>query len=384
MLPRFVERFLTPASGPLRALRWLLLGLALAIGGLLVAWSGVIPIAASSGHWPITDWFLHFAMRSAVRTQSLGISAPDLDDPALVLKGAGHYASACTACHGAPGEAQSLVVQYMTPPPPLLAPRIKEWQPEELFWIVKHGVKFTAMPAWPAQERDDEIWAMVAFLRTLPELDPASYAWLANGTDAKSAINPLQAMAGPQEAVLADCARCHGSDGNGRNTGLPDQAITEPLVPKLAGQSEAYLLASLQAYARGERHSGIMQPVAVALDEATMQALARHYASLPPSAEAARDEQAIARGRTLAAQGRPEQGTPSCLECHGPTATVRNPFYPDLAGQYATYLTAQLKLFSTDQRGGTQYAHLMQHSTQRMNDIQMEDLARYYESLQRN
>ena len=40
-----------------------LLGLALL--GMGVAWSGVINLAASSGHWAITDWFLHWAMRNS-------------------------------------------------------------------------------------------------------------------------------------------------------------------------------------------------------------------------------------------------------------------------------------------------------------------------------
>src|SRR3546814_7241235 len=64
---------------------------------------GCVPIAASEGHWPVTRMLLQFAMHRSVATQSLGIQAPPLDDPALVRKGAGHYASSCMPCHGAPG-----------------------------------------------------------------------------------------------------------------------------------------------------------------------------------------------------------------------------------------------------------------------------------------
>jgi hypothetical protein len=55
------------------------------------------------------------------------------------------------------------------------------YTPEQLFSIVKHGIKFTGMPAWPVQQRDDEVWAMVAFLRRLPDLDAAGYRRLAYG-----------------------------------------------------------------------------------------------------------------------------------------------------------------------------------------------------------
>lgn len=64
---------------------------ALGIAGFLVAASGIIPIKASSGHWAITRWFLNFSMERSVATHSVGLEAPRLDEPWLVLKGAGPY-----------------------------------------------------------------------------------------------------------------------------------------------------------------------------------------------------------------------------------------------------------------------------------------------------
>ena len=55
----------------------------------------------------------------------------------------------------------------MLPPPPELSKAAKEWKDEELFWIVKHGIKYTGMPSWVAAERDDEVWSVVAFLKRL-------------------------------------------------------------------------------------------------------------------------------------------------------------------------------------------------------------------------
>ena len=42
----------------------------LGLAGLLFAWSGLFQISASSGHWKITDWFLHWTMQNSVRTYS--------------------------------------------------------------------------------------------------------------------------------------------------------------------------------------------------------------------------------------------------------------------------------------------------------------------------
>jgi cytochrome c553 len=351
----------------------------LGAAGFLVAASGIIPIKASSGHWAITAWFLHFTMRRSVATHTLGLKAPSLDDASLVLQGAGHYETGCRPCHGSPDLRHPRIPQQMTPYPPYLAPRISEWEPDELFYIVKHGVKFTGMPAWPAQQRDDEVWAMVAFLRTLPELDAEGYRRLVHGDTApNSTVTPIQGLL-PQEkvpqAVTESCARCHGDDGHGRGAGA---------FPKLAGQRPAYLYAALQAFARGQRYSGIMEPIAAGLSPEEMRELARYYGSLqglssPPASP--ETTLAIARGKAIASQGIPSQRVPSCVDCHGPGTSRRNPLYPLLTGQYANYLILQLELFKKGHRGGSPYAHLMHPVAARLNPEQMRDVALYYESL---
>jgi cytochrome c553 len=242
---------------------------ALAAGGLLIAALGIVPLKASSGHWPITAWFLHFAMRRSVATHTLGLQAPSLDDPHLVLRGAGHYETGCRPCHGSPDLLPPRITRQMTPAPPYLPPVLSKWEPDELFYIVKHGVKFTGMPAWPAPQRDDEVWAMVAFLRTLPHLKAEEYRRLVDGGNLPTGEDaPIPGRPGPEKvswAVTASCGRCHGVDGRGRGTGA---------FPRLAGQRPTHLYATLQAFARGERHSGMMEPIAAGLSLDEMHELA--------------------------------------------------------------------------------------------------------------
>jgi mono/diheme cytochrome c family protein len=193
---------------------WLTAG-AMAAGVLVIAAvmviSGVVPIKASSGHWAITSAFLDFAKTRSVSTHAWGVDVPPLDDEALVLRGAGHYESGCLPCHGGPGRRLPLVMAAMTPPPPELTNRIARWAPAELFSIVKHGIKFTGMPAWPSLQRDDEVWAMVAFLRRMPPLDAASYRRFAYGDDGQRADGPdvKAGLQPPPPAVRDVCWRCH-------------------------------------------------------------------------------------------------------------------------------------------------------------------------------
>lgn len=351
----------------------------LGAGGFLVAASGIIPIKASSGHWKITRWFLTFSMHRSFSTHSLGIEAPPLDDPALVLRGAGAYETNCRPCHGSPELRHPRVARRMLPEPPYLPEKISEWEPEELFSLVKHGVKLTGMPAWPTQKRDDEVWAMVAFLLAFEDLDAEGYRRLVYGPAPPPPEGaPIEGLLGPQnvpEAVTASCGRCHGADGLGRGVGA---------FPRLAGQRPAYLQAALQAYARGERHSGIMGPIAAGLSAEEMRELALYYSGLEAPSPAPRpaDAAAIERGRAIAHQGVPSYRIPSCMDCHGPGAVRRNPVYPDLAGQYARYLVLQLELFDKQHRGGSPYAHLMHPVAARLTPEQRRDVAAYYESLE--
>ncbi|WP_373048521.1 c-type cytochrome [Vulgatibacter sp.] len=350
--------------------------------GFLVIASGVVPNEASSGHWAITEWLLTFATRRTVVFHSLGIEPPrHLGDPALVLRGAGHYDTGCTPCHGSPAIPQPRIAGAMTPDPPYLPPIVPDWSDAQLFTIVKHGIKFAGMPAWPALERDDEVWAMVAFLRKLPALDRAAYRALVDGPAAGSgepvALGDLLGKHELPAAVAQSCARCHGREGEGASA-----------FPRLAGQRAVYLAASLAAYAEGTRHSGIMQPVAAGLSEEQIAALARYYAEAAPrpATPAAKHAAAAARGAVIASEGIPAQRIPPCADCHGPlpeggVAFERNQHYPILAGQHPDYLVLQLDLFARGKRGGTAYGHLMNHVAGDLTPEQMHDVAAYYGSL---
>src|SRR5262245_50417761 len=56
---------------------------------------------------------------------------------------------------------------------PRLATHPPQYTEAELFWIIKHGVRNTAMPAWGRQLSDENIWQVVAFLKRLDSLQPA-------------------------------------------------------------------------------------------------------------------------------------------------------------------------------------------------------------------
>jgi cytochrome c553 len=342
-----------------------------AAGAALFASLGIYSVAASRGHWAITDWILEFGMRRSVATHSLAVDAPRLDDENLIRLGAAHFHGGCAHCHGAPGVPRNPLVRGMLPEPPDLSLVSGRWRDRELFWIVKHGIKYTGMPAWPSLARDDEVWAVTAFLKKLPALDAAAYRELAMGDVAV----PLEsgrdlALGRVAEHAAGACARCHGADGRGPRSRL---------VPVLHGQSSEFLSAALQSYANGTRASGIMQTIAADLTPDAIARVVTYYAELaPPDRPPATPDAGLERGRTIATTGIAENGVPPCLACHGPGAL---PSYPRLAGQNAPYMKGQLRLWREGATARTETSAIMAPIARLLTEKQIEDVAAFFESL---
>jgi mono/diheme cytochrome c family protein len=157
-----------------------------AAAGFTVLRAGWYNIGATSPHLPIVYKLLEQGMRYSVRHHAREVAVPPLGGQAQVLRGAAVYRDNCAQCHGGPGFAQSLHGLSMQPLPGPLADASKHWKPRELYWITRHGIKMSGMPAWEFHLNEDEMWAVVAFLNRLPALSAADY-------------RTLTAAAGPKE-----------------------------------------------------------------------------------------------------------------------------------------------------------------------------------------
>lgn len=339
--------------------------LALALLGFVVVWTGLYNVAASRGHWAIVEWALSFGMRNSVETRALPIKPPPLDNENMVHLGAAHFDHGCAPCHGAPGKSPNPIAQSALPSAPDLAGSSARWKDRELFWIVKHGIKYTGMPAWVSQNRDDEVWAMVAFLKALPRLDAQDYARLARGTEQE-----VPRTSNVEWLAQWRCAGCHGAG---------ETRPASDLVPVLHGQPVAFLESALNAYAGGTRASGIMQPIANDLAATEIKSLAAYYAGLQrPAPAAPASAHGTERGRRLALEGAPEAGLPACTSCHREDALE---VYPRLAGQNAAYLAGQLRLWKSGFTPASGAGAIMAPIAQRLTDRQIDDVSAYFSQI---
>jgi mono/diheme cytochrome c family protein len=107
-------------------------------------------------------------------------------NPALAARAFGHYSAACRTCHGAPGvKPDPWMVIYPAAPDLTKAEVVGAWSDEELFWVLKHGVKDTGMMALGPTHQDKDIWAVTAFVRQLPSMPAERYTELAAEQRAK-------------------------------------------------------------------------------------------------------------------------------------------------------------------------------------------------------
>ncbi|ROO23131.1 c-type cytochrome [Salinisphaera orenii] len=158
------------------ALTTLVVGiLALGAAAAGVVYSGAYNVAATDKHWPITYWVLNQAVHRSVERQSADIEAPELGGKEQLLAGAANFDAMCSDCHAPPGGQQSVAARGMYPKPPELTHAAEEKSPAELFWVIKHGIKASAMPAWGASHSDEEMWAMTAFVEQLPGMSATDY-----------------------------------------------------------------------------------------------------------------------------------------------------------------------------------------------------------------
>jgi mono/diheme cytochrome c family protein len=149
------------------------------VAGAVFVYSGVYDIGADQPHWGATTQVVDTLRERSIARQSAGVMVPnDLDAPARIQSGAHHYAQMCAACHLTPGMRSTELRQGLYPQPPDLA-KLGTDHPAQAFWVIKHGVKMTAMPAWGVSHSDAAIWDMVAFIRQLPKLDEDGFVALA-------------------------------------------------------------------------------------------------------------------------------------------------------------------------------------------------------------
>jgi mono/diheme cytochrome c family protein len=137
-------------------------------------WSGIYNVGADDPHWSATYRVLEVARKRSIAARVADIQVPDLSDVELIRNGAGNYSAMCATCHLSPDAEETELSVGLYPRPPRWD-ALGQTDPREAFWVLKHGIKASGMPAWGKSMDDRYLWGMVAFIQRFPGMTAAQY-----------------------------------------------------------------------------------------------------------------------------------------------------------------------------------------------------------------
>jgi mono/diheme cytochrome c family protein len=154
------------------------------VAAIAFLYSGLYPMGADTPHFKATTWVLETLREQSIARAASDLVVPeDIETSDRLLAGGADYNEMCSSCHLKPGKTSSDFTLGLYPAPPNLAlshaehrhSDSEEEADKRRFWIIKHGIKASGMPAWAPGHDDERIWNMVAFIKRLPELTPDQY-----------------------------------------------------------------------------------------------------------------------------------------------------------------------------------------------------------------
>ena len=178
--------------------------------------------------------------------------------------------------------------------------------------------------------------------------------------------------AGEKNAAM--CIGCHGIPGY--QSSFPEVHR----VPKISGQNAKYIVASLNAYKKGDRKHPTMRGIAGGLTDQEIADLAAFYeqhgrSSIKPVAEQPA-VQPSAEVAALLTKG-------ACISCHG--ANFNKPIdasYPKIGGQFADYLYVALRSYKIEGNPNVGRSHpVMSAQVKNFSNAELRAMANYIGSL---
>ena len=182
-------------------------------------------------------------------------------------------------------------------------------------------------------------------------------------------------LARGQQIANQVCAACHAADGNS----------VIAVNPVLAGQHADYTVKQLMNFKSqdgrpAERPNPVMAGMSATLSTEDMRNVAAYFESQKPTPRAARDPQLVKLGQAIYRGGILSKNVAACTACHGPTGAGMPAQYPRLAGQFAEYITTQLKTFRSGERANDPN-RTMRAVAEKLSDREIAAVAEYISGL---
>lgn len=219
----------------------------------------------------------------------------------------------CAGCHGMDGKG-------ITGDIPNLASQVEAYLTASLHAYKEGKRTHAALRDMAMKMSDADMRNVAAYYASLPPVST-------------EAVAEAQDIHEKGKTAAANCASCHGEDGNSTTQGIPS----------LAGQQPEYFISAVRAYLDGKRKIATKEKEAMvtALNQVDIEAMALYYASQQPAQRKPPAVGNVAAGEPLSAE---------CGSCHGANGVSSDVKIPTLAGQDAQYLVDAIRAYQEDER----------------------------------
>jgi mono/diheme cytochrome c family protein len=145
----------------------------LMLAALAIARLGLMPVSADGAHSRLEVRLMPTVLHASVVRHASGETNPVPLNEDNLNAGVDTYKAMCARCHSTPEGKASIYGQSFYPSAPQLPKGMSQYTDSQLFWVIKHGIRNTGMPAWGSMLADEEIWQLVSLLKNSQDLPPS-------------------------------------------------------------------------------------------------------------------------------------------------------------------------------------------------------------------
>jgi mono/diheme cytochrome c family protein len=151
----------------------------LALAALILLIAGAILAVRrgfSARDWPsaLETYVARTARKLAVPSKARSERNPLTPSPELMAEVRAHFADHCAIGHANNGSGNTEIGQNLYPKAPdMRLPQMQNLTDGQLYYTIHNGIRLTGMPAWGTEEKDEDSWKLVFFIRHLPQLTAA-------------------------------------------------------------------------------------------------------------------------------------------------------------------------------------------------------------------
>jgi mono/diheme cytochrome c family protein len=131
----------------------------IAAGAYAYLYLGLADVRSDQPASQLENSIISTAVHASIRRSAPELRSPVPPTDVNLITGGRMYVEQCARCHGASGGEQNGDAAL-----PLHA-MATQFTESQIFWVAKHGIRWTNMPADTQNDSDEELWALAGYIK---------------------------------------------------------------------------------------------------------------------------------------------------------------------------------------------------------------------------